>query len=436
MMGEAQGDLEQLLLIGVSQAAARPELRELFFQLEPDLSRLLSELAAVQPREALVITTCERLEFLVAGGEQGRCDDALLALMARMTGQGADRLAGEVYRHRGTAALAHLFSVTAALESQVIGEPHVLGQVRRCHRAARQRKMTGPLLESLLQAAYGAARRVREETPLSEQPVSMAAAALQTMSHLHGSLKDCRALLLSLGEMSELLADELQQAGAGDLVVMHGSDARAERTAERLRCHYRPWAELTAALAEADILISDLGLGRCSITRPMIEEALKQRRHKPMFLIDAAVPGDIEAAVESLDDAFVYSLDDLERVALSGRPTRSAAVEMARAILAEEQARFLRRGAEREAAPSITELRAHFEAQRQAVLEERGLDAETATHRLVQRLLHAPSEVMRAAAAEGGMQRLSLTEAVRRLFRLGRPAQREDEGDGEKGGRQ
>ena len=253
--------------------------------------------------------------------------------------------------------MAHLFKVAAALDSQVLGEPHVLGQIRQCHRAASEAKMTGPLLEAALQAAYGAARRVRDETPLSEQPMSIAAAAVQTASSLHGDLKTCRGLLLGLGEMSELLLEELQQAGLADLVVMHGVEARAAAAAERLRCHYRPWEELPAALAEADIMISDLGLGRCSVTRPMVEAALKARRRKPMFLIDAAIPGDIEAAVEGLADAFVYSLDDLERVALTGRPSREAAVSMAHGILAEEQTRFLRRGAERAAVPSITGLR-------------------------------------------------------------------------------
>jgi glutamyl-tRNA reductase len=435
MVGDSKGDLDRLLLLGVSQGSAGPELQEQLYQLEPQLPRLLAELAAVQPREAMVIVTCERLEFLVAGGADGLAQ-ALAQLMARVTGLPGTKIATQSYRHEGTAALTHLFKVAAALESQVIGEPHVLGQVRQCHRAAAQLKMTGPLLESVLQAAYAAARRVREETPLSEQPTSMAAAALQTARSLHGELASCRALLLGLGEMSELLGDELQQAGLEDLVVMHGSESRAAAAAERFSCHYRPWAELEAALAEADILVSDLGLGRCSITRPMIEAALKQRRRKPMFLIDAAIPGDIEAAVETLEDAFVYSLDDLEQVALSGLPSREAAAAMAHAILAEEQAKFLRRGAERKAAPSIAELRGHFEALRLGVLEDRRLDAEAATHRLINRLLHDPSEVLREAAAEGEHEKARLVEAMTRLFRLSRMKDEENGEDSNGGGRQ
>jgi glutamyl-tRNA reductase len=155
-----------------------------------------------------------------------------------------------------------------------------------------------------------------------------------------------------------------------------------------------------------------------------------------MFLIDAAIPGDIEAAVETLEDAFVYSLDDLEQASLSGLPSRDAAAAMAHAILAEEQAKFLRRGAERKAAPSIAELRGHFEALRLGVLEDRRLDAEAATHRLINRLLHDPSEVLREAAAEGEQEKARLVEAMARLFRLPRMKDEENGEDSNGGGQQ
>lgn len=424
MAAGSLASLDRLSLLGLSQSRVPAELRDIFYQLEPQLPRLLEELKILSlddfsHEEAMAIATCERVEILTVSNAEAPREPALLEMLSRVSGLPADRLTAHSYLHKGPEALAHLFKVAAALDSEVLGEPHVLGQLRQCHRAAAERKMTGPLLESLLPAVYGAARQVREETPLSEQPTSIAAAAVQTAASLHGDLTDSRALLLGGGEMSELLLDELRQAGLTDLVVMHGSAGRAAAAAKRLRCHYRPWEELEAAMTDADIVVSDLSSGRCSITRPLVQAALRSRRQKPIFLIDAAVPGDIEPAVEALDDAFVYSLDDLERVALAGHTSREAAVAMAQKILVEAQEGLLRRGAERAAVPAIAGLRAHCEALRQEVLAAGNVDAATATHRLVQRLLHDPSEVLRATAAEGmAGEKLSMTEAALRLFRL------------------
>ena len=427
--------LDRLCLLGLSQGRVPAELRDIFYQLEPQLPRLLDEVAGLGAEEALAVATCERVEILTLGADDATVETKLFALLTRLTGIPAEGLSPHAYRQEGAAALAHLFKVAAALDSRVLGEPHVLGQLRQCHRAAAARKLTGPLLEELLPAVYAAARRVREETPLNAQPMSIAAAAVQTAASLHGELTGCRVLLLGGGEMSELLLDELRQAGVSDLVTLQASDARAAAAAARLRCHYRPWAELPAALAEADILISDLSSGRCTVTRPLVATALQRRRHKPMFLIDAAVPGDIEAAVEALDDAFVYSLDDLERVALAGHTSREAAVAMAETILDEAQAQLLRRGAERAAAPAIAGLRARCEALRREVLAAGNLDAATATHRLVQRLLHEPSEALRASAADAAEEKLSLAEAAARLFRLPAEEARPDDEGGEDGER-
>jgi len=434
MAASSLASLDRLRLLGLSHGRVPAELRDLFYQLEPQLPRLLDEAADLPVDEAMAIATCERIEILTVGAAAAVPATALFDLLSRMTGLPSDRLAAQAYLYEGAAALSHLFKVAAALDSQVLGEPHVLGQLRQCHRAAATRQMTGPLLETLLPAVYAAARQVREETPLNAQPMSIAAAAVQTATSLHGDLAACRALLLGGGEMSELLLDELRQAGLADLVTLHASEARAAAAAERLRCHYRPWEELPDAVAEADILISDLGSGRSTVTRPLVEAALQRRRHRPIFLIDAAIPGDIEPAVEALDDAFVYSLDDLEGVALAGHTSRETAVAMAQKILAEAQARLLRRGAERAAAPAIAGLRAHCEALRREVLAAGQMDAETATHRLVQRLLHDPSEVLRAAAAEGAGEKLSLAEAASRLFRLPAADDGSDDGGPDDGG--
>ena len=193
--------------------------------------------------------------------------------------------------------------------------------------------MSGPVLETLLQAAFGAAERIRRETPVTEQPASMAAAALRMAERLHGDLARCRVLLIGLGEMGELLAGELQQAGVAELVLIHRSSARAEISARRLGCHFRAWEEIPAALEQADILLSDQGSGRWTVTRDQIAQALRARRRRPMFVIDLAVPRDIEDSTNELPDAFVYNLDDLETLALEGRADGAAPSQQAAAIL-------------------------------------------------------------------------------------------------------
>ena len=433
MTGLGRDELDRLLLVGVNRRTLPPALGEPLLGGPLDLPQLLADLKDVRVREALAIATSERLELLlVRGAELGQVEP-LLDLLAKRAGASASEIAAGSYCHEGADVVGHVFAVTASLDSEVPGEPQVLGQLRSCHDLAAQQDMTGPSLEALLRAAYGAAERIRRETPLAEQPVSMAASALQMARQLHGELSRCRALVIGLGEMGEILAGELSRAGVEDLVLIHPSTARAELSARRLGCHYRAWADLPAALIQADILVSDQGSGRWTVTREMAVEALRQRRRRPMFLIDVAVPRDIEAAVGDLADAFVYNLDDLERLALEGHAAREAASERARRILEEERTRFLRNAAEGDAAPTETALRAHFEATRRAVLAESGGDAELATGLLIKRLLHRPTEVLRRSATDDPDRKAGFADAVRRLFRLNqdgggdRPAGKEPE---------
>ncbi|MDH3914341.1 MAG: glutamyl-tRNA reductase, partial [Rhodospirillales bacterium] len=186
----------------------------------------------------------------------------------------------------------------------------------------------------------------------------------------------------------------------------------------RLRCHFRLWEELAEALASADIVITALGSGRYTVTAPLAEAALKQRRRRPILFIDSAVPGDVEPAVQDLDGAFVYDLDDLENVARDGKETREATALAAWRVIEEELAVFRRRRAERAAVPAVAALRQHFEAVRKEVLSQSGLDAEVATRLLVKRLLHTPSAALRAAAAGDPEAGRELERAAERLFRM------------------
>lgn len=426
----SESPVGRLLIVGVDHRSAPAGLRDRLLQAAEDLGGRLKDIADSGVEEACLLATCDRLEVVALDGDPARAGAALEALQAAWAGLEPASFAPFVAHYREEAALGHLFGVAASLESQVLGEPQVLGQVKESHRLAAEHGACGPGLDGLMQAAYGAAKRVRSETTIAERPVSMASAALELARRLHGEASRCAALLVGLGEMSEVFADELRAAGVAELTLVHPSAGRAEAAAHRWQAHVRRWDELTAALAEAEIVVAAVGSGRRAITAEMVREALRRRRQRPIFLIDAAVPHDVEPAVQSLSGAFVYDLADLESAVEEGRQARESGVEQARAILEEELAAVLADRAARRAVPLVTALRSRFESVRREVLENGRLDAEAATRLLINRLLHDPSEALRSNAAAPPGEQARLEDSLRRLFRIGEPAAGGEPGEG------
>lgn len=396
-----------LSIVGLNHRSAPPEWRERFALVEAAQDALADELGG-----GMLLATCDRIEVIASGD----APPGLATLLAKRLGVGEPELAPTLYRYDGDAALGHLFEVASALDSQVIGEPQILGQIKAAHRAASDRGRVDAALETALAAAYAAARRVRRETRIAERPVSIAAAALKLAREIHGDIATAAVLLLGPSEIGELMAAHFIQAGIGSLVVC-GPEPRARAAASRFGANRCDLAELGDVLAAADIVIAALSSGRAAVTEAAVAAALKRRPLRPIFLVDAGYPRDVEPGVNDLDGAFLYDLGDLERVALDGRAGREAEAVAARRIVAEELASFARRRAERRAVPAVVALRDHVERLREAALAEAGGDAETATRLLMNRLLHDPSEVLRDLAADataGDMEKL-----LRRLFRLG-----------------
>ncbi|MDH3476279.1 MAG: glutamyl-tRNA reductase, partial [Rhodospirillales bacterium] len=382
-----------------------------------DQAAMLGDLAATGIGQAVLLATCDRLEVVGLHPDPEGASAALEKLFAQRAQTPPEEIAAQGYRRFGEAALRHVFAVAASLDSQVTGEPQVLGQVKDSHRAAAAAGTMSAELETVLQAAYAAAKRVRSETAIAERPVSIASAALMIARNLHGDLTHRRVLLVGLGEMAELMAQELKDAGMTDFMVVHTSAGRAEATAHRLQGHFRPWSELAEALVNADIAVTSLGSGRQCVTTAMADGVLRQRKRRPILFIDTAIPGDVEPGVGALDGAFVYDLGDLESVAREGKASRDATAAAAWKVLDEELAAFLQKRAERGATPAVAALRRHFELVRNQVLAQGNLDAEAATRLLVKRLLHDPSEALRAAAARAGSGE-DLERTIARLFRL------------------
>lgn len=409
--------VSSLAVVGVNHRTASGALRERLAAEEPETPLILARLKLLGLRDALWLSTCDRSEIWLGGADE-RAILTAFDFLAERAGTPAEDLEAESVNLRGAAALRHVFAVAASLESQIIGEPHILGQVKTAHRQAVEAGLCGAGLEGVLQAAYAAAKRARSETALAEGATSIVAAAVQVARGLHGDLKRCAALLLGTGDMGVMVLEGMQAAGLERLSVAAPHDRRALAAAQRFGGRALSWDEAPSALAEADLVIAACGFGRCAVSAAMAAAALKKRRRRPIFFIDAAAPADIDPAVGALEEAYLYDLGDLERVALAGRAGRDAAQRAAWALIDEAAAGYLRDCAGRGAAPAVTALRARFETERQRLLEENpGLDAAAATRLLVNRLLHQPSEALRNAAASGDAA--GLEQAAARLFGLG-----------------
>jgi glutamyl-tRNA reductase len=403
------------VVVGANHRSSGPELRDRIFVAADETRAMLRHLVAGGVPQCLVMSTCDRVEIQAAAPDP----DAAGALIRDAMSRRAKGLAaGEpFYVLTGDAAVRHVFAVAAGLDSVVVGESQVLGQLRQAHRDSGDAGCVGSELESLLQAAYTAAKDVRSNTAIAEGPVSMAAAAVRVARDLHGDIADTTGLLVGGGDMGVLLLEQFRNAGMADLTVCASSRALAENMARGFGAHAATLDDLEYCLARADIIVAATGLGHFLITADMMREALRRRRRKPMFAIDAAVPGDIDPLVDHLDDAFRYDLDDLEAVAERNRGSRLAAADAAWAIVDRHAAAFASARRGRRAAPTVVQLRERFEAIRRDVLAANGLaDAEEATRRLVGRLLHEPSQALRDAAAGGDPD--AIEAAVRVLFRL------------------
>ena len=362
--------------------------------------------------------TCDRIELVALEGAAGAAL-AAFARLERAAGLAPGQAAATAYQHRGSPALHHLFRVAASLDAQIVGEPQVLGQVKAAQRRAADAGAAGAALEAVFGAAFAAAKRVRSETAIGERPVSLAACAVQLVRDLHGDLAPLSALLVGAGEVGEYLADAFRAAGLARFTVAMRGAAQARALAARLEAHHIELDGLGPALAAADVVITAVGSGRFLIEPAAVRAALRQRRQRPIFLIDGGLPDDVDPGVDALEQAFVYRMADLEAVAMSGRADREAALGPALAIVDQAVDAFVRERAARAAVPTVVAVREHFEAVRRQVLAGApGADAESATRALVNRLLHTPSEVLRELAGEASPDRAALERLVRRLFGL------------------
>lgn len=415
-----QLDTARLLVVGANHRSSSVATRDRLFVEPADHPAFLRRLRDAGLGQAVLLSTCDRIEVQAAEPDSDRAAGIIVAALAAQSGLGEDHISGETYRLDDRMAARHIFSVAASLDSQIPGEPNVLGQVKESHRLSQSAGLTGPELDSALEAAYSAAKKVRSQTEIGERPVSIAAAAERLTRNVHGALERCALLLIAGGDMGELIVEQLRAAGLENLVVTSRIPARAELLARGWGCHFAPFDTIDQLLVEADIVITAVASGRHLISHEMVVASLAARRQKPIFFIDVGVPGDVEPAVNAVDGAFLYDLDDLEGAAMEGRAGRDAAATEAAAIVDREVDAYYRGRASRRAGPLVAALRARFEAERRKVLDEVGTgDAEEATRLLVNRLLHAPSITLRRLAESGKINDGDTARLLEELFNSG-----------------
>jgi glutamyl-tRNA reductase len=410
-----------LVLIGVNHKTAPIELRERIAISREDLPDVIRSLAAVPGViECMILSTCNRVELL-AIVESPAAD--LTGFLHRHFALDAVLLAPHIYEHREQQAVRHLFRVAASLDSMVVGEPQILGQVKDAFAVARESGAVSSQLEHLLQSAFAAAKRVRTETEIGSSSVSIASVAVDLARKIFGSLAGRTVFLVGAGKMSELAARHLVQQGAGAILVANRTAERARDFADRFAGRVVPFEQIHEAASQADIVITSTGAPH-PIFRPEHGQAfLHRRRNRPMFFIDIAVPRDVDPAMNRLEGIFVYDIDDLQSVAAAHLAERSREAGDAEALIAFEVERFHERQRTVNVAPAIVALQRQAEEFRQAELRrvqarlgeltpEQAAAIETLTRGLVNKLLHQPMQALKQAARDADQTRLdTLCEA-------------------------
>ncbi|MFZ3323038.1 MAG: glutamyl-tRNA reductase [Usitatibacter sp.] len=409
-----------LFVVGVSHHSAPLEVREKLAFAPDRQGAALAELAR-QPgvAEAVLISTCNRTE-VYCRGDSAEIVDQWLRAEAVKSGVTLER---EVYLHSEDAAIRHAFRVAAGLDSMVLGEPQILGQVKQSVRTAEGAGTLGPMLGGLFRKTFAVAKQVRSDTSLGAQSVSMAAAALKLAQNLFGDLSRTKVMLVGAGEMVELAATYFVAQRPQAVVVANRTLARGEEFAERFSARAISLAELPACIHEYDIVLTGTASTLPIIGKGLVERALAARRHRPMFIVDFAVPRDVEAEVASLGDAFVYTIDDLGAIVQLGTEGRRAAAAEAEAIVDTQVASFREWNDSRAAVPAIVELRRRADAYRETELakararlargEEPGAVLEGLAKGIANKFLHHPSQAL-SRAVEG--EREALMRAIEILY--------------------
>jgi glutamyl-tRNA reductase len=424
-----------LLLVGISHRTAPVDLRErVDFQARGVAAALRALAARGSAREAVVVSTCNRAELYVACDEAAATRQDLVHFVSDFNGVASTDIAPHVYEVVDLDVARHLFRVAAGLDSLVMGEPQILGQVKDAHSYATDAQTAGPVLNRLFHTSFAVGKRVRTETGLGSGAVSVSYAAVALARKIFGDLEGRTVVVVGAGEMGKLTAIHMKSHGVQHVTIVSRTMAHAARTAEAIGgASAAPWEELDAVVGGSDIVITATGAAVPILTKAHVETIMRPRRNRPLFIIDIAMPRDVEAAAGEIEQVFLYNIDDLQATVRENLARRATEVARAETIVNEEVEKFAAWFRSRGAIPTVVALRARFEAIRRAELErldfklsslppEARARVDEITHLIVEKLLLTPTEQLKSLSDAETVGAYS--EALTRLFDLGEPEPR------------
>jgi glutamyl-tRNA reductase len=418
----------KLLITGVSHKTAPVELRERLAFAEATVPGALRDLLAREGiMEAMVLSTCNRVEIVVSADDRVDPLASIAAFLHEFRGMTPEKLGPCLYHHEGREAVHHLFRVASSLDSMVIGEPQILGQLKSSYAVAKANDCLNGLLEAVVTRAFGVAKRVRSETGVGQMAVSVSYAAVELARKIFGSLSGRTVMIVGSGKMSELAARHLRRSGASHIFVTNRTYERAQELATVFQGTPVEYHRFLGMLPEVDIVITSSGAPHYILNKEEMQRVIAARRNKPVFLIDIAVPRNIDPAVNEVDNVFLYDIDDLQGVVNANLRERVREAERAEELVAQEVERMMARLKVQEVAPTIVSLQEQLEQIRNAEIErtrrklgpltpEQEEALESLTRGIVNKIAHGPiSELRRHAGRPDGVQ---IIDAIRQVFHL------------------
>ncbi|GFE59432.1 glutamyl-tRNA reductase [Geobacter sp. AOG2] len=417
-----------IIVVGLSHKTATVEIREKVAFSPNLIEKPLRELVSLDEIvEGVIVSTCNRVEIYATTRDIAGGIARIKRFMADYHHIPLEALESHLYSYHSEAAIRHVFRVASSLDSMVVGEPQILGQIKTSYGYAAEYKSSGIILNRFLHKAFSVAKRVRTETKIASSAVSVAFAAVELAKKILGNLSDKTVMLIGAGEMCELAAKHFLNSGARGVMVTNRTFERAERLAEEFGGEAVPFEELFQHLHRADIVLSSTGAPHVIIGPKDVEDVIRRRRFKPMFFIDIAVPRDIDPKVDDLENAYLFTVDNLQEIVQANLAQRNLEAEKAEEIIDQEIGQFFKWLSSLEVTPTIVALRHHFDEIRKAELEktlanwkdlppdaEKRLEALTMA--MMNKLLHTPTTVLKKAG-QGGRVDLYV-DGLRQLFEL------------------
>jgi glutamyl-tRNA reductase len=419
--------MNKLILIGLNHRTAPLDIRQkAAFQVDqiPEELQVLSSQQNIQ--EALILSTCNRVEILTLAEEQDQGFQAIEHFLSNYSGIPIDDLQPKLYRYSDQQAVRHIFRVSSSLDSMILGEPQILGQVKACYSAAVDTHTVGPYLNILLQAAFKTAKRVRTETSIGEYPVSASSAAVELARKVFGDLQEKNILIVGAGKMGETAVKHLAESGVEKIYVTNRSYDAAQELAGRFHGIARPFAELAQNIALADIVITSTGASEILIGPAMIPAIMRMRKHKPIVFIDISVPRNVDPAVGAMDDVFCYDVDDLAHVVEANLNERIKAASAAEKIVEQEVKIFGDKIRSLQSAPLVSRIQSQIDeicqAELQRSLRKMGFldpkqrqEMETMVSRIAAKISHPLVTHLRKN--QGSEKGAAIAELIKQLFK-------------------